>query len=96
MLFRRDKEKMIRLLKRLFKREKDDGFDKARENVAKECLKRGGIISGKMYEDGTYTIDEEGFCKCSKPEPYYSYNFSADKIPCKNCGLIIKRDNLCQ
>ena len=36
--------------------EEEDEFDKARQNVAKECFKQGKTITGTMYSDGTYEL----------------------------------------
>ncbi len=35
-----------------------DDFDEARINVAKECLKRGEIVTGKLYKNGKFEINE--------------------------------------
>lgn len=37
----------------------DDRYDEARIKVAAECMKRGKMVTGKIYEDGSFEIDEE-------------------------------------
>lgn len=52
--------RIIDWLKSLFFKDEieDDGFDEARINAAKECMKRGKPISGKMYNDGSFKVEE--------------------------------------
>lgn len=36
-----------------------DSYYDARLGIAKEVMKTGKVIKGKMFSDGSYTIDEE-------------------------------------
>lgn len=58
----------------------DDGFEQARINVAKECIKKGKAIMGTMYQDGTYKIHE---VPCSHPGCRHHVTH-----PCEVCGRI--------
>ena len=35
-----------------------DSYEKARLNAANECLKQNKVISGKLYPDGSITVDK--------------------------------------
>ena len=50
---------MFKWLKNLFKPEEVDEFEEARMNAAMHCLKTGKAISGKIYNDGTFSTEEQ-------------------------------------